>query len=64
MHRSNSKRGHHDYQPRDECLVIDHDTTKIEPRKLSPFNDTGVTIPRDLHTTEHLNIRHLVPFYR
>jgi transposase InsO family protein len=62
LRRANSKRRHHDYQPGDECLVIHHDPTKLEPRKLGPFTiehvhiNGTVTIRRDINTTECLSI--------
>jgi transposase InsO family protein len=71
LHHANSKRRHHDYhQPGDERLVIDQDPTKLEPHKLGPFTiehvhiKGTVTIRHNIHTTECLNIRHLIPFYR
>jgi hypothetical protein len=66
---ANSKRRHHDYQPGDEGLVIHHDPTKLEPRKLGPFTiehthiNGTVTICRDINTTERLSIQHIVPFH-
>jgi hypothetical protein len=44
LRRTNSKHQHHDYQPGDECLIIHHDPTKLEPHKLSPFTIEHVHI--------------------
>jgi hypothetical protein len=55
LHRANSKRRHHDYQPGDKCLMIHHDPTKLEPCKLGPFTiehthiNGTVTIHRDIN---------------
>jgi transposase InsO family protein len=68
--RANSKHQHHDYQPGDECLVIHHDPTKLEPCKFGPFTiehihiNSTVTIHQDVNTTECLSIQHIVPFHR
>jgi hypothetical protein len=39
--QTNSKRRQHDYQPGDECLILDHKaTSKLEGRFIGPFTIT------------------------
>jgi hypothetical protein len=71
LHHANSKHRHHDYQPRDECLVIHFDPTKLKSSKYGPFTvehihiNSTTTIRHDPNTTERLSIRHIiVPFQR
>ena len=66
---ANLKRRPHDYQPGDECIVIHHSLTKLEPCKFGPFTiklthiNGTVTIRQDPHTTERLSIRHIVSYH-
>jgi hypothetical protein len=69
LRQANSKRCHHDYQPGNECLVIQFDPTKLEPKKYGPstiehihINGT-VTICHDPDMTERLSICKIVPFH-
>jgi hypothetical protein len=62
--RSNHKRCHHDYQPGDECLILDHKATKmLNTCFIGPFpiihahiKETISTIQRTPDITKHLNI--------
>jgi transposase InsO family protein len=70
LRRANTRRRHYDYQPGNECLIIQHSPNKLESRKYGPFTiemvhtNGTVTIRRDQHTTERMSIRHIVPYRR
>jgi hypothetical protein len=67
---ANLRRWHYDYQPGNECLIIQHYPNKLEPHKYGPFTielvhiNGTVTIRHDPHTTERMSIRHIVPYHR
>jgi transposase InsO family protein len=71
LRRANKKRRHHDYQPGDECLILDHKSTKkLDTKYIGPFSITQthvngtVTIQRTPHVTDRLNIRQIKPYFR
>jgi hypothetical protein len=70
LRRANAKRWHYDYQPGNECLIVQHSPNKLESRKYGPFTielvhiNGTVTIRRDQHTTERMSIRYIVPYRR
>jgi hypothetical protein len=66
--RSNQKRCHHDYRSGNECLILDHKSTKkLDTKYIGPFLITQahtngtVTIQRTPHVTDPLNIRQIKP---
>jgi hypothetical protein len=70
--RANSKRRQHDYQPGDECLILDHKATKkLDTRFIGPFTilhshvNGTLTIPqRTPDVIDRVNIRQVKPYFR
>ena len=68
--RANHRRTFQDYQPGQEVLVLTFQPDKTEPRAIGPFlidqvhvNGT-VTIRRNEHVTERINVRRIRPYRR
>jgi hypothetical protein len=71
LRRSNQKRRRHDYLPGDECLILDHTSTKkLDIKYIGPFpivqahTNGTVTIQRTPHVTDRLNIGQIKPYFR
>jgi hypothetical protein len=71
LRRANQRRRHHNYQPNDECLILDPTaTSKLDTRFLGPFQivhthiNGTVTIQRTPHVTDRLHIRQIRPYFR
>ena len=66
--RANRRRISHDYQPTDQVMVLAYKPDKLEPRATGPFTiervhtNGTVTIRRNPHVTERINIRRLRPY--
>ena len=67
--RANRSRISYDYQPGDEVLVLAYKPDKLDPRATGPFcieqvhvNGT-VTIQRNTHVTERINICRVRPYW-
>ena len=66
--RANRSRISHDYQPNDQVLVLTYKPDKLEPRATGPFTidrvhtNGTITIRRNPHITERINIRRVRPF--
>jgi hypothetical protein len=68
---SNQKCWHHNYQPGNECLILDHKSTKkLDTKYIGPFLITQahtngtVTIQQTPHVTDRLNIWQIKPYFR
>jgi hypothetical protein len=68
--RANLRRQVQDYQPGQEVLVLVYQPTKDEPRAIGPFTiervhvNGTVTIRRNEHVTERINVRRVRPYRR
>jgi len=68
--RANSSRISYDNRPGDEVLVLAYKPDKLDPRATGPFRiervhvNGTVTIRRNAHVTERINIRRVRPAYR
>ena len=68
--RANLRRRFQDYQPGQEVLVLTYKPDKLEPRADGPFTielvhvNGTVTIRRNQHVTERINIRRVRPYHR
>jgi hypothetical protein len=71
LRRSNNKRCQHDYQPGNECLILDHKAfKKLDTHYIGPFCiiqthvNGALTIQRTPDITDRLNIRQVKPYFR
>ena len=68
--RANRSRISHDYQPGEEILILTYKPTKLQERASGPFvieqvhTNGTVTIRRNAHVTERINIRRIRPYRR
>jgi hypothetical protein len=68
--RANRRRRFQDYQPGQEVLILVYQPTKTEPRAIGPFQieqvhvNGTVTIRRNEHVTERINVRRIKPYRR
>jgi hypothetical protein len=68
--QANRRRISYDYQPQDEVMVLSYKPDKLDPRAIGPFTvervhaNGTVTIRRNEHVTERINIRRLRPYRR
>jgi transposase InsO family protein len=68
--RANRSRISHDYQPGEEVLVLTYKPTKLQERAVGPFvieqvhTNGTVTIRRNPHVVERINIRRIRPYRR
>ena len=69
-HRANRRRQSQDYQPGQEVLVLVYQPTKTDPRAIGPFRiervpvNGTITIRRNEHVTERINVRRVRPYRR
>ena len=65
---ANRSRISHDYQPGEQVLILTYKPDKLEPRASGPFTiesvhtNGTVTIRRNPHIVERINIRRIRPF--
>jgi hypothetical protein len=71
LHRANQKRRQYDYQPGDECLILDHKATKkLNTGFIGPFTvvqthvNGTLTIQRTPDVLDQVNIRQAKPYFR
>ena len=68
--RANRSRISYDYRPGDEVLILAYKPDKLDPRAIGPFRiervhvNGTVTIRRNAHVTERVNIRRVRPYRR
>ena len=68
--RANSSRISYDNRPGDEVLVLAYKPDKLDPSATGPFRiervhvNGTVTIRRNAHVTERINIRRVRPYRR
>jgi transposase InsO family protein len=70
LRRSNNKHCHHDYQPGDEIMILDHKATKkLGTRYIGPFRiiqthvNGTLTIQKTPDLTNRLNIHQVKPYF-
>jgi hypothetical protein len=68
---TNNQRCQHDYQPGDECLILDHKATgKLDAHFIGPFTiihthvNGTITIQQTPHVTDRVNIHQVKPYFR